>query len=235
MKHPNLTILYYTSNTISDFFMKNIQDQILMAVDETPIISVSQKPINFGQNICVGDIGRSAYNIYKQVLIAAKEAKTEYVATAEDDVLYPKEHFEYRPKGDVFAYDTNKWSIYTWTKPPIFSYKPRVNMTSLICRRESLIKTLEERFAKYPDPNNIPTHYFGEPGRFELHLGITGVVKERIQTEVSHIMFSTEEALGFENLGFRKAHSNVRANELPDWGTAESVLQVYINYDKIKA
>lgn len=229
MKHNDLTILYYTSNTIPEYFMKNIQKQIIVAVGDTKIISVSQKPIDFGENICIGDIGRSAYNIYKQVLTAAKAATTEFVATAEDDVLYPPEHFQYRPQGDIFAYDVNKWSVYTWTQPPFFSKKERVNMTSLICRREPLIKTLEERFAKYPDPTNIPHSIFGEPGRFEGHLGITGLVKERIRTAVPHIMFSTQEALGFSNLGFRKAHSRERATELPYWGTVEHILSLYKN------
>lgn len=232
MTHNDLTILYYTANAISDFFMKNIQDQIKKAVGDTPIISVSQKPIDFGTNICVGDIGRSAYNIYKQVLIAAKAATTEFVATAEDDVLYPEEHFMHRPEGEVFSYDTHKWSIYTWTKPPIFSLKERVNMTSLIVRREPLIRTLEERFAKYPDPEKIPHGYFGEPGRFELHLGITGLLKERVKAAVPQIMFSAEESLAFGHLGFRKAHSGVRATELPGWGKAEDILLLYKKRDE---
>jgi hypothetical protein len=227
MIHKDLTLLYYTSNTISDYFMKNIQDQIIRAVGDTPIVSVSQKPIQFGTNICVGDIGRSAYNIYKQVLVAAKAATTEFVATAEDDVLYPQEHFEYRPTGDIFAYDINKWSIYTWTQPPIFSQKERTNMSSLICRREPLIKTLEERFLKWPDPDKIPHSYFGEPGRFELHLGISGVVKERIKTKFPHVMFSCKESLAFGHLGTRKAHSKVRVTELAPWGQAEDVLKLY--------
>ena len=228
MKHEDLTVLYYTSNTISDYFMKNMQDQLKISVGDTPIVCVSQKPMTFGTvNICVGVIGRSAYNIYKQVLIAAKAAETEYCATAEDDVLYPPEHFEYRPKGDVFAYDTNKWSMFTWTQPPFFSIKPRTNMTSLIVRREPLIRTLEERFARWPDKDNIPLSYFGEPGRFENHLGITGLQKEQVMLSVPHIMFSTTEALAFGHLGYRKAHSQTRATELPYWGSAEHILSLY--------
>ena len=228
MKHDDLTILYYTSNTISDYFMKNIQKQLLIAVGDTPIVCVSQKPMDFGTTqICVGDIGRSAYNIYKQVLIAAKAAKTEYVAMAEDDVLYPPEHFAYRPEGDIFTYDTNKWSTFTWTVPPIFSKKERQNMTSLICKRDPLIKTLEERFVRWPDPEGIPAGYFGEPGRFEYHLNITPVQKQRVHLPIPHIMFSTPEALAFGHLGTRKAHSQERATELPYWGTAEYVLSLY--------
>ena len=71
----DLTIIFYTANHISDYFMANIQKQLLKAIGDTPIISVSHKPMKFGQNICVGEIGRSTYNLYKQVLIGAKYAK----------------------------------------------------------------------------------------------------------------------------------------------------------------
>ena len=228
MKHDDLTVLYYTANNISEYFMKNIQKQLLIAVGDTPIVCVSQKPMDFGTTqICVGDIGRSAYNIYKQVLVAAKAATTKYVATAEDDVLYPPEHFAFRPEGDIFSYDTNKWSMYTWTNPPIFSKKDRTNMTSLICERESLVKTLEERFARWPVFADMPEGYCGEPGRFESHLRITPVQKQKITTSVPHIMFSSPEALAFEHLGTRKAHGPEQVTELPYWGTAEYILSLY--------
>ena len=200
----DLTILFYTANHISDYFMNNVIKQLHSAVGNTRIISISHKPMNLGKNICVGDIGRSAYNIYKQILIGAKEAKTEYVATAEDDVLYPEKHFMYRPTENTLAYDTNKWSIFTWYKPPVFSIREgRRTMTSLIAPRKELIRTLEERYAKYPIfekiPENIYKYYWGEPGRFEDHLGISRVNTEKYFSTVPSIVFSTEEALGFHN------------------------------------
>jgi len=228
----DLTIIYYTSNRVPTNFLANTQKILLKAVNDTPIISVSHKPMTFGKNICVGDIGCSAYNIYKQVLIGAKKAKTEYVATAEDDVLYPAEHFMYRPDKNTLAYDTNKWSIFTWTNPPIFSQRPnRRTMTSLIAPREELIRTLEERYAKYPRqeeiPNSIYEYYWGEPGRFEDHLGISKVKSEKFSCSVSSIIFSHPDAFGFGHLGTRKAHSQIRTTEVKPWGTATDVLKYY--------
>jgi hypothetical protein len=232
MKHEDVTVIFYTSNTVSDYFMGNVQRQLLKSVGETPIISVSFKPINFGENICVGDIGRSHYSIYKQILIAAKRAKTKYVATAEDDVLYPVEHFMYRPSENTIAYDLSKWSIFTWTQPPIFSFRTnRRTMTSCIAERDVLIRTLEERYAKYPVLEDIPQdiikYYWGEPGRFEDHLEISKVKTETYFSTVPSIIFSTPEALGFEHLGTRKAHGSVTKEVLPYWGTAQNVLKLY--------
>jgi hypothetical protein len=228
MIHENLTILYYTANLISDFFRDNMLRQLKIAIGDTPIVSVSQKPMDLGENICVGPLERSSYNIYKQVLIAAKAAKTKYVATAEDDALYPKEYFEYRPADDVFAYCVNKWGIYTWVRPPIMSYRERRTMVAMISTREALIKTLEERFAKYPDIKTFPLAYFGEPGRFEGHMGLTGVKSERFKSPIPIIVYTHEEAIAFVTyLRWRKGHSKIRALEVAPWGKAEDLLKLY--------
>jgi hypothetical protein len=229
----DLTIIYYTSNRVPVGFMANTQKQLLRAVGDTPIISVSQKPMDFGQNICVGDIGVSAYNIYLQILTGVREAKTKYVATAEDDVLYPPEHYAHRPTDDdTLAYDLSKWSIFTWTDPPIYSFRDnRRTMTSLIAPRETLLRTLEERYAKYPTVESIPKKlyefFWGEPGRFENHLRIHTVKTERFRCAVPSIIFSHPQAYAFAHLGTRKKHSSVRATEVAPWGKAEDVLKLY--------
>lgn len=210
--------------------MKKVQEQILQAVGDAPIISVSQKPIDFGRNICIGEVGFSTYNLYKQVLIAVREAKTEYVATAEDDVLYPKEHFIYRPDNAI-GYDLNKWSLFTW-REPIFSKRPdRRTMTGCTAPREMLLNTLEERYRKYPTLESVPPeiykYYWGEPGRFEDHLGISKVPTEKWECKVPSVSFCTPEALGFQYLGKRKALGPIQTKTLEPWGTAESVKRIY--------
>jgi len=229
----NLTLLYYSANLIPEYFMKNVQNQVLKASPNTPIISVTQKPIDFGKNICVGDIGQSAYNIYKQILIAVREAKTDYVACVEDDVMYPKEHFQYRPLYPLLAYDINKWCVFSWDKNPIYSQRSgRRTMTSMVGFRDVLLKTLEERYAKYPTIESIPPHlyefYWGEPGRFEDHLGLEHVDTMKYDCPVPHIQFSTPEAFGFLHLGKRKAHGNIRVESLEPWGTAKQILSNYV-------
>lgn len=234
MTYDDLTILYYTSNTISEYFMKNTQETLLKAVGDTPIVSVSFKPTVVGNNctnIVIGDGERSAYKIYQQVLIAAREAKTEFCVTAEDDLLYHPSHFEYRPEGDKFAYDVNKWSLFTWTEPPFFSYRERNTMTSLIVRRDALLKTLEERYQKYSyyDKEEFEKlkPYWGEPGRFENYLGLTGVEKIQYKSRLPSIVFSTPEALAYEHLGKRKAHAKKRQENINPWGSARHVLKYY--------
>lgn len=231
----DLTIIYYTANRISEYFMANTQKILLDAVGNTPIISVSFKKTIVGPNCinyCIGSQPRNAYTLYKQVLFGAKKARTKWVATAEDDTLYTSEHFAYRPPDkETFSYNVNKWSIFSWTRPPIFSFRERKSMSSLIVSRDALVRNLEERYAKYPvfekiDPKFLDL-YWGEPGRFENHLEISPVKTEEFSTSSPNIIFSTSEALGFLQLGERKAHSKIRSSEIDYWGKAEDVLKLY--------
>ena len=226
----DLTILYYTANNEPEGFLKRCQEKLLKTVGDTPIVSVSQKPIDFGtERICIGPVGMSLYNLYKQVLIAVRAAKTPYVAIAEDDMIYPHEHFEIRPKH--IGYDLNKWAIFTWNHH-VFSKRPgRRVMSMCTAPREMLLNTLEERYAKYPTVESIPEriykYYWGEPGRFENHAGLTEIETERYECAVPSVAFFTSEAMGFLYLGTRKKLGPLQTEHLAPWGTAE---EIYENY-----
>jgi len=127
------TIVYYTDNFIDEKLFRFCQKNILEAADGKPIISVSQKPIDFGENICVGDIGRSHLSLYKQILAGVEKVKTKYVALAEHDCLYTKEHFnwlpplDYKVRDERFFYNVNHWLVrasdgkYTFARRKILS------------------------------------------------------------------------------------------------------------------
>lgn len=229
----DLTIIYYTANEIPRDFALAMQFNLLKAIEGKPIVCVSigEKGIEglYGSDIkfVFLNIERSHLNIYRQALIGAKEAKTKYIALVEDDVLYSKEHFKYRPKPGVFAYNMSVWSIYTWVKPALFSYKDRRNLSQLICERELFIEAMEERFAKYTDDDKTPIYNWAEPGKYEKNLGVTERVSEKFYTNIPNVAFSHENALSYLNLGKRKKLGNLRVTALPHWGTAEEVLALY--------
>lgn len=100
----NKTIIYYTSNKERPGFEKRVQENILKVCGGLPIISVSQKPINFGKNICVGDVGVSGFNMFRQVQIALREVRTKFVISAEADCLYPPDYFTFTPLQDNAFY-----------------------------------------------------------------------------------------------------------------------------------
>lgn len=230
----NLTVIYYTSNwldTHNPYFLGNTKKQLLISIGDLPLISVSQKPMAFGQNICVGEIGRSHLNLYRQILAGCKAAKTKYVAMAEDDVLYSYEHFHnYVPEKDRFAYDMNKWSLFTWTKPPLFTFRTnRKVVNSLIAKRDMLVAALEERFNKFKGvkDEDIPISYWGDPGRYEHNLGVTVRETEEFYSGCPNIVFSHPEAFGYLSRGKRKKLGDIKAIEIPYWGRAEDILKLY--------
>lgn len=237
----DISVIYYTSNYLEEqnpIFVANTKKQLLKAAGDHPIISVSQQPMDFGHNICIGDIGRSHLNIYKQMLIGCKEAKTEYVATAEDDILYSYEHFHTAipPMKNVdFLYDMNKWSIFTWTKIPMFSFRTKRRVINqLIAKRTALIEALEERFERVKYLMNKGKteaeviKYWGDIGRYEGLLGVTVREIDEFYCNRPSIVFTHPKAFGYEfNHGKRKRLGDLKAIELLDWGRAEDVLKYY--------
>ncbi len=232
----DLTAIYYTANHLEEvnpYFLKHIEDQLLKALDGLPLIIVSQKPKTLGDNctnICLGDIGRSHLNIYRQLMIGAKAAKTKYVASVEDDMLYSWEHFHSRLPGrdDVFLYDMNRWSIFTWSDPPVFSFRiNRKVVNALIAPRKMLVEAMEERFAKFPDESKIPLKYWGDPGRYEKQLGVKVRETEEFYSNPPIIQFNHPEGLGNVSWGTHKALGSLRAIELPFWGRVENLVKMW--------
>ena len=227
----NLTVIYYTSNFISKWFAENTKSQLKKAIGDLALISVSQKPMDFGENICVGDIGRNAVNIYRQILIGIKAAKTKYVAMAEDDILYSAEHFNNLPKKTSFSYNIHKRSIFTWSDPPMFSYIKGLVINSLIAERKALIEAIEERFVKWKELRGKSLRkesVFSEPGRvYERQFGLKANKAEIFHTEVPNIVFSHEDAVGYNYLGIKKKMGLPRLKELPYWGKASDIVQLF--------
>jgi hypothetical protein len=226
MTKDDVTVVYYTANVLSEPFVSNTKKKLLEAIGDLPLISVSKKPMDFGQNICVGDTPRNTIWAWRQALIGAKAAKTKYIALAEDDVFYSAEHFtRFTPPPDTFYYNATVWSLYTWTEP-IFSWHGRRVMHSLLCERNLFIETMDELFAKYPNDDDLPLKWLGEPGRYEERLGTTPRKSEMFMTVIPNIVVSHPEAIGFESLGTRKRHHRLRATALSYWGSAEDVLKL---------
>ena len=139
-----ITVVYYTSNKEKEIFEQKIRDRLLDTIGDLPLISVSQKPIDFGHNICVGDIGTSDENILKQLLIGCEMADTPLIATAEADCLYPPVgYFDFKPDDMQMIYRyTNLWILsYRWKH-----YRKKIySLCAQISGRKHLIDCIKER------------------------------------------------------------------------------------------
>lgn len=224
----DLTIIYYTANVMDRSFQMAVLGELFVAALDNPMIAVSRESMRVFKDNIVVDLPYHHLSIYRQALIGAKAAKTKYIALCEDDVLYSPAHFKYRPSPGKFAYNMGTWSVFTWGDP-LFTIKGngRKNLHSLICERELFIEAMEERFAKHPDDSKIRLGLWAEPGKYERQLDVTVRETEEFWTNPPNIMFSHQTALGFQNLGMRKRLGEIRAVEIPYWGTAKKIRELY--------
>lgn len=135
------TIIYYTANREEERFEQVIRQQILRAAGDLPIISVSQKPIDFGTNICVGDVGISNQNAHRQFQMGCAAATTEYVHSAESDTLYPPEYFQFVPDDPLCAYRT---PIYLFRLGDSRFYRKKASESATVIGRKYAIRAIDK-------------------------------------------------------------------------------------------
>lgn len=221
----DLTVIYVTANQHPKDFSFIQQVGMQKAAKGFPIITVARKQLDWGDINLLDDEPKSHLNMYKQMLRAAKLAKTKYIATAEDDVLYSRDHFTYmRPPLDTVAYNGSRWSLYTWN--PVFSIKHRISNSTLIAPRELWIEAWEERLAKFPG-NSMPPHRVSEIGRNnqERWMGVTE--RKMMWFYSGDPVIHLNHDNGTDSVGHNKKLGEHRALEIPGWGRAEDVVGLY--------
>ncbi len=145
------TIVYYTSNREDETFEKKIKDKLLSVCGNIPIISVSQKPIDLGQNICVGDVGTSDHNLFRQILIGCQAVKTPYIISCEADCLYPPDYFQFVP-GDFYCYRFKpNFILEAWGKDSYGGFFPKGTAPfAQIAKRDWYVKEIEKAMVGRP-------------------------------------------------------------------------------------
>ncbi len=209
-----------TPNRVPKSWAQYHRKVLTKAIGDTPIITISNKPLDWGINLLQTEYGHT--NLYKQILRGAKLATTKYIAIAEDDTLYPKEHFEfYRPDEDTFAYNNNRFALFTWGTP-IFSWREGKVNCSLIAPRQLTIEALEERFQKYP--NGTPQNLTGELGREEEALGLSPRKSYVVYSTTSIIQFNHDFSVELYQRNHKKKLGPIRAFDIPYWGKAADLV-----------
>jgi hypothetical protein len=214
----NITILYYTSNKEDPKFEGKIRENLLKVCGNLPIISISHKPISLGKNICVGDVGASGFNMFRQVLIGCEAAKTAFIISAEADCLYPPDYFTFIPLREDICYRNSNLYV-MGRRRDYFYYKKEGATHSQIVGREYYIKTLKELFKGAP----------------EWNVGEKNFPKERTR---KNDVFDRVEYYRTENPVFQiKTGRSMRhythsdrtpVYELPYWGKGKEIYNKYL-------
>lgn len=199
------TIVYYSANRENPEFEERITRCLKESAGDIPIISVTQKPMDLGLNICVGDIGHHDDNIPKQLLVGAAEAKTKWIIWTEADCLYPPEFFTFTPPTDDRAYRTNTvWVVTRWSDR--FYYKGTSDCAQ-ITDRDFLLKRLSRIIVGCENKGIIPMRTWLE-----------------FTTENPVINFKTGNGLRPRTKTSRGVEPEL---ELPYWGEVKALKEKY--------
>ena len=225
----DLTVLYITANKMPAHWMTYQIDCLREAIKNLsiPIISVSRQPMQLGTNF-IEEEHYGYWNIYRQLCFGAKQAKTRYVAMAEDDTLYSRQHFtEFRPQENEVSYNRSRWSLFTWDS--VYCLRQRISNCSLIAPRELLIAAIEERLTKHPEGDDLPDKHVGEIGRrdVERRLDITRRRKVEWWSTVPVIQLNHPDGIDERQKAKRKKHGQLKARDIPYWGPAEDIARKY--------
>ena len=106
-------LVYYTDCSPTPDIFLGCQAQLKRCMEQWgfPIISVSQKPIDLGQNIVV-PWERSVVSMFKQILLGLERCETDIIFMIEHDVIYHPSHFDFTPTDhERFYYNRNMWNV----------------------------------------------------------------------------------------------------------------------------
>ena len=147
---PPRVIVYYTDSKLEPVLAASVRKQLKKVAGLIPIISVSQEPLNFGKNICVGKKPYTYKSMYEQLLAGLKAApEGSIVYPVEHDVFYHSSHFVKLPEDhDHIWFNFNR---YYWKAglPYFFKARGKKTMSQGVCYREFLIKHCEDRIAQW--------------------------------------------------------------------------------------
>ena len=219
---PDLTVIYYTSNSEKPDFEAKIRQSLLDSMGDLPLISVSQKPIEFGRNICVGQVGRSAQNVFRQMQIGVAAAKTRFVCPAESDILYPPEYFTFRPpRDDTFYLAMPLWVLFAQRGGgKVYCRKPHGSESSMVVNRDLLLSRLDVMLANLGQWGDQDADGDKLPWMLDKRL----TRRDHFQLSTGVVTFKTDQ-----NLHRKTPHDVLsKTRELPYWGTATDLIARYM-------
>lgn len=210
----DITILYYTSNREDEYFEEKIRENIMRHKGDLPIVSVSQKPIDFGDNICVGERENCYYSEFRQIQTGLRAIKTKWILTTEADVLLPPEYFTFIPEDNHPVYRYTPVWIHFSKQPNKFYLKGMSDGIQLIDRLfflNIIERTIGEEIIWNP------------PKKFTTRQMISKDNEVKTWSGSPAISFKTRRGVSY-GTGLKEE----RAFELPYWGTIENIKKNYL-------
>ncbi len=218
-------ILYYTDNRLDEKIMKKCQEQ--MKKSGLPIVSVSLKPIDFGDNIVL-PLERGITTMVKQILAGLEKLDTDVVFFCEHDILYHPSHFLFRPlKNDVYYYNMNVWHLRVADGHCLYFDAKR--LSQLCADRKLLVEHYRKRLALI-EKNGFTRKMGFEPGTHNRPEKVDDFKAEGWRSEfpnvdIKHGKNLTEARWSQSEFRDQKNCQNWQeSDEIPGWGRGVSII-----------
>ena len=149
-------IIYYTDSKLDRALALPVRKQLQKACGPIPIISVSQEPLRFGKNICVGEKPRLYKSMYEQLLVGLEAAPPgSIIYLCEHDVFYHPSHFAFLPKTKRHAwFNTNRYYYHQGVNS-FLAARGKQALSQCVAYREMLIVHCRERLAEWDDTQRM--------------------------------------------------------------------------------
>lgn len=149
-KSPRV-IIYYTDSKLELSLAKCVRAQIKKVTGhQIPIISVSQEPLSFGKNICVGEKPKEYRSLYEQLLVGLEAAPPGSICyLCEHDVFYHPSHFAFIPSRKTHAYFNLNRYYYRAGADSFLPARGKRALSQCVAYREMLIQHCKDRLAKW--------------------------------------------------------------------------------------
>jgi hypothetical protein len=149
--------IYYSDCCLDPKILLPCQKQLRESF-EGEIVSVTLKPMNFGNSNIVVDRQPSFITYLTQIVAGLEALKTDVVFFLEHDILYNKSCFDFTPlNNDTFYYNSN---VYRWKFGSNFAitYDGLISLSGLCVNREFALDHFQRRLTKaktMPTESNI--------------------------------------------------------------------------------
>ena len=218
---PTKGLCFYTDNIIDPNVLSAVQKVLKSSLDGHRLVSVSLKPMDFGENTVL-NLQRGYLTMAKQQLEGLERLDTDIVFMVEHDILYPKCHFEFTPpRKDVFYYNLNWWKCRA-SDGQALHFKAK-QVSGLCAYREILIEYYRNR-VRMIESGEIGGRRHFEPGgsHRDAYNKLTSHAFDTWFSEIPYVDIRHDTALTrniFDPSGYRgRVVDWTMADEIPGWG-----------------
>ena len=211
--------IYYTSNRLDPKIMLACQQQLRKAFDGE-IVSVSLRPIDFGDKRIVLDGEASYLTMFREILAGLKASTADIVYFTEHDCLYDESNFTFTPSDkNKFYYNLNWWKI---GRGDLAVQWGAVQVSGLCCYRELAIKFYKERIANF-NPDNFDRKF--EPTvetEYETWWSEKPMIDIRHQTNTTYNKWKLEH---FRDKSTAVNFIETTIDQIKDWPELNDILR----------